>query len=251
MREGRGSNPMTNPRSYMESVNPDALERMTVQGAVTKTAVLLLLVILSGVFTWTWASLSGSIESVTILMFAGIFGGFGLAMLTIFKKEWSMYTAPFYAVLEGFALGAISLLLSGGYGWLPVQAAILSCGVLMVMLIAYKMGWIKVTQRFRTILVAATGAIALVYLGTLVLNLAFGASTSFMYDTSLVGVLFNLVVVAVAAFNLVLDFNVIEAGAQAGAPKYMEWYGAFGLVLTLVWLYLEILRLLSRFSRRR
>ena len=249
MREVRGSNPMTNPRSFVALASSDVQERMTVRGAIIKTAVLLLLLIAAAVFTWTWAIMSGSVASISLLLWVGILGGFGMAMVTIFKKEWAMYTAPFYAVLEGFALGGISLMLSGGYGWLPLQAAMFSVGVLMVMLFTYLMGWIKVTDRLRSMIIAATGAVALVYLATMVLQL-FGLNVPFMYDKSWYGILINLVVIGIAAFNLLLDFNVIETGAQVGAPKYMEWYGAFGLLLTLVWLYLEILRLMSRLNRR-
>ncbi len=249
MREIRGSNPMTNPRSFAALASSDVQERMTVRGAIIKTAFLLMLLIASGVFTWTWAIMAGSVQSVSLLLWVGILGGFGMAMVTIFKKEWAMYTAPFYAVLEGFALGGLSLMLSGGYGWLPLQAAMFSIGVLVVMLVTYLMGWIKVTDRLRSMIIAATGAVALVYLATLVLQL-FGLNVPFMYDKSWYGILFNLVVIGIAAFNLLLDFNVIETGAEVGAPKYMEWYGAFGLLVTLVWLYLEILRLLSRLNRR-
>lgn len=249
MRELRGSNPMTNPRSFAELATSDVLERMTVQGAVLKTFVLLLLLIASAAFTWTWAVMAGSIDAVMILMMVGVFGGLGMAMVTIFKKNWAMYTAPFYAVLEGFAIGGISVLLSGGYGWLPLQAAMLSIGVMMVMLITYLTGLIKVTQRLRMMVVAATGGVFLVFLVTMVLQM-FGVNIPFMYDNSLLGIGFNLLVIGIAAFNLLLDFDVIETGAQMGAPKYMEWYGAFGLLVTLVWLYIEMLRLLSRLRRR-
>jgi uncharacterized YccA/Bax inhibitor family protein len=162
-------------------------------------------------------------------------------------------TAPYlavpYAALEGLVIGGISAVLEKKYPGIAIQATALTFAVLAVLLLAYSTGLIQVTQRFRAIVVGATGAIFLLYLVTMVLNL-FHVATPFMYDSSALSIGLSLIIVGVAALNLVLDFDLIQSGVAQGAPRFMEWYGAFGLLVTLVWLYMEILRLLSKVRQR-
>ena len=176
-------------------------------------------------------------------------GGFVAALVTVFKKEWAPVTAPLYALVEGFFLGAISAMYNFMYEGIVLQAVMLTFGTLFALLFAYRSGLIKATENFKLGVVAATGGIALVYLATIVLGF-FGVSIPLIHESGLVGIGFSLFVVVIAALNLVLDFDFIETGVEQGAPKYMEWYGAFGLMVTLVWLYIEFLRLLSKLQSR-
>jgi uncharacterized YccA/Bax inhibitor family protein len=182
-------------------------------------------------------------------MLGGLIGGFICAMVTVFKKEWSPVTAPVYALLEGLVLGGVSAMFELRYPGIGIQAVSLTFGTLLVLLLAYRSGLIQVTQKFRLGVVAATGGIAVFYLLEMVLGF-FGIQFTSINGSGLIGIGFSLIVVAVAALNLVLDFDFIEQGVQSGAPKYMEWYGAFGIMVTLVWLYLEMLRLLSKLRSR-
>jgi uncharacterized YccA/Bax inhibitor family protein len=186
---------------------------------------------------------------VVALLALGAIGGFITAMVTIFKKTWSPVTAPLYALLEGLVLGAISALLEKVYPGIAIQAVGLTFGVLFCLLFAYSSRMIRVTAKFRLGVVAATGAIAVTYLVDMVLHF-FGIQIPFIHQSGFWGIAFSVVVVIIASLNLVLDFDFIESGTQSGAPKYMEWYGAFGLMVTLIWLYLEILRLLSKLRDR-
>ena len=228
---------------------------MTVQGTIGKTFALL--GILSATALWSWNATVNQQLSMAVLPAAGI-GGFILAMITIFKPNFAPWTAPVYAAFEGVFLGSLSFLIEAGvrqkfgnqYPGIALQAVSLTCGTLFVMLFAYATGLIRVTQRLRAGVVAATGAIALVY-GIAIIASLFGARVPFLNDASPIGIGISLVVVGVAAFNLLLDFDTIEHGARVEAPKYMEWYAAFGLILTLVWLYLEFLRLLRKLQDRR
>jgi uncharacterized YccA/Bax inhibitor family protein len=182
-------------------------------------------------------------------MLIGLFGGLICALITTFKKEWSPVTAPIYALLEGLALGGISAAFDVRYHGIAIQAVSLTFGTLLILLLAYSSGWIKVTDKFRLGIVAATGGIFVFYMLQMLLGF-FGVHFAAINGAGTFGIGFSLVVVAIAALNLVLDFDFIERGVQVGAPKYMEWYGAFGIMVTLVWLYLEILRLLSKMNRR-
>ncbi len=182
-------------------------------------------------------------------MLGGIIGGLVVALVTIFKKEWSPFTAPLYAALEGLALGGISSILDQAYHGIAMQAVGLTFGVLAVMLFLYTAGIVRATPRFTLGVIAATGGIFVVYMVDMVLGF-FGHHISLLYDSGPLGIGISLVIVIVASLNLILDFGMIESGVQAGAPKYMEWYGAFGLMVTLVWLYMEMLRLLSKMRRR-
>jgi uncharacterized YccA/Bax inhibitor family protein len=183
-------------------------------------------------------------------MTGGLIGGFVIALVTIFKKEWSPVTAPVYALLEGLVLGGISAIFERSYPGVAIQAVGLTFGTLFVLLLAYKSGIVRATQGFKIGVIAATGGIAVFYLVEMVLNFFFHFQVPAINGSGPWGIVFSLFVVIIAALNLVLDFDLIESGVRMGAPKYMEWYGAFGLMVTLIWLYLEILRLLAKARRR-
>jgi len=200
---------------------------------------------------WTWGlSHSETPEVAYPWMLGGLLGGFVVALVTVFKKTWAPLTAPIYALCEGLALGGISAFFERSYPGIAVQAVSLTFAVMFVMLLAYKTGIIRATRGFKLGIIAATGAIAVVYLVNMVMSLFFHTQMSFLYSSTPLGIGISLVVVIIAALNLILDFNMIENAERMGAPKYMEWYGAFGLKVTLIWLYLEILRLLSKTRRR-
>lgn len=224
-------------------------DRMTLKGTVNSTGILLLCVIATAAWTWHLFLQSHDIATVAPWMMLGLFGGLVCAMVTIFKKEWSPVTAPVYALLEGLALGGISAVFDLRYPGIAIQAVSLTFGTLFVLLLAYSSGWIKVTDKFRLGVVAATGGIMVFYLLEMVLGF-FGFHFTTINGSGAMGIGFSLVVVAIAALNLVLDFDFIERGVRVGAPKYMEWYGAFGIMVTLVWLYIEILNLLSKVRSR-
>jgi len=227
----------------------DAANRMTLNGTINKTALLLMFAIATAAWTWYRFMQSRAVQDVAPMMVIGLFGGFIFAMVTVFKKEWSPVTAPIYALLEGLLLGGLSAMLDLRYPGIGFQAVCLTFGTLFVMLMAYRSGLIKVTQRLRLGIVAATGGICMFYLLQMVLGF-FGIQFTTVNGSGVIGIVFSLVVVAVAALNLVLDFDFIEQGVQMGAPKYMEWYGGFGILVTLVWLYIEILRLLTKMRSR-
>jgi uncharacterized YccA/Bax inhibitor family protein len=182
-------------------------------------------------------------------MWIGFIGGLVCALVTVFKKEWSPVTAPAYALLEGLALGAFSSILELRFPGIAIESVSLTFGTLLVLLLAYRSGLIPVTQKLRLGIVAATGAVMLFYLLQFGLGF-FGVHFTSINGSGPIGIGFSLIVVGIAALNLVLDFDFIENGVRMGAPKYMEWYGAFGLMVTLVWLYLEILRLLTKIRGR-
>ena len=224
---------------------------MTLNGTVNKTGFLLLLTVLTAAFAWNQViTPQGDVAAGTsIYLWGGAIGGFIIAMVTVFKKQWAPVTAPLYALVEGFFLGAISAIYNQQFQGIVMQAVLLTFGTLFALLFAYRSGLIKASENFKLGVVAATGGIALVYLATIVLGL-FGIKIPMIHDSGLVGIGFSLFVVVIAALNLVLDFDFIETGVEQGAPKYMEWYGAFGLIVTLIWLYIEFLRLLSKLQSR-
>jgi uncharacterized YccA/Bax inhibitor family protein len=227
----------------------DVAERMTLNGTVNKTGILLVCAMATAAFTWHAFLQSRDMATVAPFMLVGLFGGFIFALVTSFKKEWAPVTAPIYALLEGLALGGISAIFDLRYPGIGIEAVCLTFGTLFVLLLAYRSGLIKVTQKFRLGIIAATGGIMVFYLLEMVLGF-FGVQFISINGSGIIGIGFSLVVVAIAALNLVLDFDFIERGVQFGAPKYMEWYGAFGIMVTLVWLYLEILNLLAKLNRR-
>jgi uncharacterized YccA/Bax inhibitor family protein len=227
---------------------------MTVQGTAVKTMVLL--AILAATATWSWRNAASGDLAGGALVLSGI-AGFIVAMITIFKPTLAPVTAPIYAAVEGVFLGAISQIVElkygqrvEGAGGIVMQAVSLTGGVLFVMMFVYATRIIRVTQKLQMAIVASTGALALFYIISMVLRM-FGFGTMGVFTASPVGIGFSLFVVGLAAFNLLLDFDFIEKSAQHEAPKSMEWYGAFGLMVTLIWLYLEILRLLMKLADRR
>ena len=220
---------------------------MTVSGTANKTLVLLALAVATAAVTWQQAAARPDLIYPAVLGCAII--GFLVALATTFKPAWSPVTAPIYALLEGVVLGGLSLVFNQRYPGIVGQAVGLTFGTLFSLLFAYQAGLIRVTEPFRRGVIAATGAVMLVYLASFVLGM-FGVRVPFIHEAGLIGIGFSLFVVALAAANLVLDFDFIERGASHGLPKYMEWYGAFGLMVTLVWLYLEMLRLLSKLRSR-
>ena len=225
---------------------------MTLNGTVNKTAFLLVLTLAGALFSWSQfsaAMAAGNPGAIMPYVWGGAIGGFIVALVTIFKKAWSPYTAPLYAALEGLFLGAVSAMFELRFPGIVMQAVGLTFGTLAALLLAYRSGLVKATENFKLGVVAATGGIALIYLATIALGF-FGINIPYIHESGLIGIGFSLFVVVVAALNLVLDFDFIETGVEAGAPKYMEWYGAFGLMVTLVWLYIEFLRLLSKLQRR-
>lgn len=222
-------------------------ESMTIQGTVNKSAILIGILILTGAVSWS-QYMSGA--SAMIFIIAGGIGGLIAALVTIFKKEWSPITAPIYAVFEGLLLGGVSAIAEQQFSGIVLQAVMLTVGTFVALLAAYRSGLIKATENFKLGVVAATGAVGLLYLSSFILGF-FGIEMSFMRDSSWLSIGISLVIVVIAALNLVLDFDFIENGAETKAPKYMEWYAAFGLILTLVWLYLEILRLLIKLNSSR
>lgn len=217
-------------------------EVMTVEGTVNKGLVLSVVVFAAAAFTWNMAvGDSPALMPVTII---GAIAGLLVAIATAFKKEWAPVTAPLYAGLEGLVLGGASALAEMAYPGIAMQAVGITAATMFTMLAAYRTGLIKVTDKFRMGIVAATGGIMLFYLITFALSF-FGINMTRLFGGGLLAIGISLVIVAVAALNLVLDFDFISEGARAGAPRYMEWYGAFALMVTLVWLYFEILRLLT------
>lgn len=242
----RSANPMLNDTAF-ERAEMVVAKPMTLQGTVNKTGLLLLMVFFTAIFTWNLAR-EGS-PTLTAWVWGGAIGGLILGLVTAFKPVWSPVTAPLYALVEGLFLGGISAMYEKQFDGIVLQAMLLTFGTLFALLGVYSMRLIHVTHNFKLGVAAATGGICIVYLATIVLGM-FGIQIPFIHDAGLVGIGFSLFVVVIAALNLVLDFDFIENGCEQGAPKYMEWYAAFGLLVTLVWLYLEILRLLSKLSRR-
>lgn len=238
----RSGNPVLTKNTFNSGL--DVSETMTINGTVNKTAISLFLLIGTGYFTF------GVINPI-ILIVCGI-GGFITAIVTVFKKQWAPITVPIYAILEGGLLGGVSFMYNSMYNGIVTDAIFLTVGILLSLLFAYRSGLIKPTENFKLGIFAATGGIAIVYIINMVMGL-FGSSMGVMQidNASPMSIGFSVVVVIIAALNLVLDFDFIEEGAESGAPKYMEWYGAFGLLVTLIWLYLEILRLLAKLNSRK
>ncbi|MDD1681531.1 MAG: Bax inhibitor-1/YccA family protein [Methanoregula sp.] len=239
---GRSSNPALRDDIFYRSLLTDANNVMTIQGTINKTLILLALVIVSAALVWENYSV------VLPLLLPAMIGGLVVAVITIFRQEWSPFTAPIYAVLEGVILGGISGFMNVMYPGIVVQAVALTFGVFFLLLIVFSTRLIRVTEKFRLVVIGATGAIALLYLADIVLGF-FGRPVGFIHESGLLGIGFSLFVVVIASLNLILDFDYIEKGVEHGAPKYLEWYGAFALLVTLVWLYLEILRLLGKLRR--
>lgn len=240
----RTANPALNTKTF--DVANEGAGVMTIQGTVSRTAMLLALLFAATMLTWNPAAP----QSGTGWIMIGGIAGFITALITIFNKKASPVTAPIYAVCQGVMLGGISSLFEARFPGIVMQAVLLTFGTLGALLMAYTSRLIRATENFKLGIVAATGGIAFFYLISMIMGF-FGHPMSVIYSSGPAGIIFSVVIVVVAALNLVLDFDFIEQGAEQGAPKYMEWYAAFGLIVTLVWLYMEILRLLSKLQSRK
>jgi uncharacterized YccA/Bax inhibitor family protein len=239
----RTANPALNAKTFDLANTGSGV--MTIQGTVSRTAMLLALLFASTLLTWNPAAPQ---NGTGWIMIGGI-AGFIVALITIFNKKSAPVTAPIYAVCEGLLLGGISSLFEARFPGIVMQAVLLTFGTLGALLLAYTSHLIRPTENFKLGVCAATGGVALFYMASWILGF-FGIGIPMIYGSGPIGIGLSAVVVVIAALNLVLDFDFIEQGAEQGAPKYMEWYAAFGLIVTLVWLYMEILRLLSKLNRR-
>jgi len=249
----QSGNPTLTQKIFNRSLEQQDAGTMTVRGAINKFGFLLFMVLAGAAYTW-YLYYNNQQQTMMTLMWVGIIGGLIAVFAISFKPTLAPYLSPAYGILEGFFLGAISAILNDAfsekYPGLVLQAVGLTFGVAIAMFLLYNFRVIKATERFKSVIFAATAGIAIFYLITLVLRL-FHINIPFMYDSSLLGIGLSLFIIAIAALNLIIDFDMIEQGANMGAPKFMEWYGAFGLLVTMVWLYIEILRLLSRFAGRK
>jgi uncharacterized YccA/Bax inhibitor family protein len=234
--------------SSSNSINAGSGDVMTLQGTVNKSLFLFLLVLVPATFVWN-QFFSGNSALVTPLTYGGAIAAFVVALILVFKKTMAPFLAPLYAVLEGLFLGGVSAMFEMRFPGIVIQAVGLTFGVFAALLLLYKSRVIRATENFKLGVAAATGGIMLVYLATFILGF-FGIQIPAIHESGLIGIGFSLFVVVIAAMNLVMDFDFIEEGAERGAPKYMEWYGSFGLLVTLCWLYLEMLRLLSKLQSR-
>jgi len=251
---GKSSNPVLQKDTFNSTYFTDTQSGvMTIKGTINKTFLMLLLVVLGASFTWKlfFDAADPAVGSSKVMgwMIGGGIGGFIMSLVIIFKKSWVAYTAPIYSILEGLFLGAISAFFNVMYPGIVIQAVSLTFGTLFALLFAYKSGLIKVTERFKLGVIAATGGIAIFYFISFIISM-FGVNMSIVWGNGLFSISLSVFIVIIAALNLVLDFDFIQKGAESGAPKYMEWYGAFSLMVTLIWLYIEFLRLLSKISSR-
>ena len=247
----KSGNPALSEKQFQQTIPVDSGETMTVRGTMNKFGFLMLMVMAGAAFAWQWFSAG---KEIMPLMLTGALGGLVVAIVIVFKKEWSGYLAPAYAILEGLFVGGISayfnFLFQDKYPGIISHAVLITFAVAASMYLLYTLRIIKVTEKFRSIIFVATASIAFFYLLTWILSF-FGIRFEFLSTGSTFGIIFSLVVIVIAALNLILDFDMIEQGSAMGVPKYMEWYGAFGLLVTLVWLYLEILRLLAKMNSRK
>jgi uncharacterized YccA/Bax inhibitor family protein len=249
----QSDNPTLSQKIFSRSLDQSDTGVMTVRGSIGKFGFLLFMVLAAASYTW-YLYYNNQQQTMVTLMWVGIIGGLISVLAICFKPTLAPYLSPAYGILEGFFLGAISAILNDAfserYPGLVMQAVGLTFGVALAMFLLYNFRVIKATEKFKSTIFAATAGIAIFYVITLLLRV-FGVNIPFMYDSSLLGIGISLFIVAIAALNLIIDFDMIEKGAEMGAPKYMEWYGAFGLLVTMIWLYIEILKLLSRFAGRK
>lgn len=248
----KSGNPALSEKTFQNlSYTNVSSDTMTVRGTLNKLGFMLVLLTASAVFSW--GNFYNNSEYAAAFTWGGAIGGVILCLVMMFKQNLSGYLAPAYAICEGLFIGGISAMYNYAFAAsmpnIITNAVGLTLGTALAMFFLYRFQIIKATEKFKSIIITATAGIAIFYVIVFICRLL-GTQVGFMHDSSLLGIGISLFVVAIAALNLILDFDMIEKGAQVGAPKYMEWYGAFGLLVTLVWLYLEILRLLSRFSKR-
>ena len=247
----KSGNPTLSENKFRDTVIASTVshgDSMTINGTLQKFGFMLLMLV--GTAFYSWKEVIGSGENVMIMIGGGAIGGLVVALILAFKREWSPYLAPLYALLEGLFIGAISAMFNELYNGIVLNAVGLTFGVGVAMYLLYSLRIIRATEKFKAVVFTATAGIAMFYLLVWVMSLFGYNNLQFLHEGSTFGIVFSLVVVVIAALNLILDFDMIEQGAAMGAPKYMEWYGAFGLMVTFVWLYLEILRLLSKLNSR-
>ena len=243
------SNPVLNQSTFATPVTGADIRPMTLEGVVHRTLFFLLLAI--GSAAATWAFLQTRETMIMPCLMIGTMGGLGAAIAAAFAKRSVPITGTIYVLFEGLVLGSITLYFERSFPGIALQAVCLTFGIAFALLAAYQCGWIRVSQTFRSIVICATGGVCLFYVVSLLCQLLFHFSMPLIYSSGPVGILFSLFVVGLAAMNLVLDFEFVATGVANRAPKWMEWYAAFSLMVTLIWLYLEILRLLSKLSRNR
>ena len=250
----KSGNPALSEKKFTSTVIADVIDpadAMTVNGTLQKFGFLLLLVLGSSFYSWKQFAEGGAVNG---MIWTGAIGGLLIAVVITFKKEWSAYLAPLYALMEGLFLGAISSMYNSAFADkapnIVINAVGLTFGVAVAMYLLYSFKIIRATERFKSIVITATVGIALFYVLVMVLRMFGFENMPFLHEGSTFGIIFSLVVVGIASMNLIMDFDMIERGSEMGAPKYMEWYGAFSFLVTLVWLYLEMLRLLSKLNRR-
>jgi len=222
---------------------------MTLQGTVNKTGLLLLTLFIPAMFVWDRFTVANDFSAVAPYLMIGVVGGFITGIVLVFNKHLAQYLAVLYAAFEGLVLGGLSAMMEAAYPGIVIEALLLTFGIFACLLLIYKMEIIKPSENFKLIVASATGGIAFYYLISMGASL-FGMRLPLVNDSSVGGIIFSVVVVIVAAMNLVVDFDFIEQGAANKVPKFMEWYGAFGLMVTMIWLYIEILRLLAKTRRR-
>jgi len=249
----KSSNPVLKESVFNKESAFSYSNSMTINGTIEKTGILLFILFIAAAYTWGIFFNSGDAENAMSTMgswlIGGAIGGFVVAIAMMFMKKYAAFLAPIYAVLEGLFLGAISAIFESMYPGIVMNAVLGTFATFLVMLFSYRTGLIKVTDKLRSIIVIATGAIAVMYLLSWVVGM-FGIGMSFLHDSSLLSIGISVFIIVIAALNLLLDFDFIEKGSQRGAPKYMEWFAAFGLLVTLVWLYIEFLRLLAKLQGR-
>jgi len=250
----KSGNPALSEKRFRDTILDDVVTHenaMTVKGTLQKFGFLMIMVLGTSFYSWKEFSDGGNVMP---LILTGAIGGLVVALVITFKKEWSQYLAPAYALLEGLFVGAISAYYNAAFAAkapnIVINAVGLTLGTAVAMYLLYSFKVIKPTEKFKSVIITATAGIAIFYLIVFVMRMFGFDNMAFLHEGSLLGIGFSLFVVGIAALNLILDFDMIETGAQLGAPKYMEWYGAFGLLVTIVWLYLEILRLLSKLNSR-
>lgn len=240
----RSGNPVLTSNAF--NLKSDYSDKMTIGGTVNKTFLTLMILVGSAYYSWTYISVTNvlAIPSVIVAFIVGI--------ITIRKKEWAPVTVPIYGVLQGIFLGIISNMFNTLYDGIVITAISYTLCILFALLSVYRLGIIKPSENFKLGVAAATGGIAMLYLANVVMSF-FGSGIPLMdiNNSSMYSIGFSVFVIIIASMNLVVDFDFIEEGAEKGAPKFMEWYGAFGLMVTLIWLYLEILKLLAKMNSRK
>lgn len=244
----RTGNPTLQENTFTKVATYKEQSRMTLGGTVNKSFILLFLVIVSAYFSWIYLP-TVSTSASSVILTGSIVLGFIVSLICVFNPRQAFILGPIYAVLEGVFLGNISRSYNIAFDGIVLQAVLLTLSIFFVLLMLYKTKIIQATRNFRLMVVSATVGIGIVYFITFILSL-FGVYVPYIHSNGAVGLLISVFVVVMAALNLVLDFDFIERGVEHGSPKYMEWYGAFGLVVTLVWLYLEVLRLLGKMRSR-